>query len=78
MHATVLLDLARWENSHDQVVGGVLIEVFRPFMEESVTDLMRPTAFFGASAQNESVAREFARTARERLDRLVRAITAYR
>jgi hypothetical protein len=78
MHATVLLDLARWESSHDQVVGGVLIEVFRPFMEESVTDLMRPTAFFGASAQNESVAREFARTARERLDRLVRAITAYR
>ena len=76
LYATVLLDLARWEQRNDKVVGGVLIEVFRPFLEGPFSYLQRPTAFFGAAARTESVAQEFAGAARGQLDQVVWAIAA--
>lgn len=77
MHATVLIDLARWEYGDVQVVGGTLISVYRPYPQEPVTQLLRPTAFFGATAQAETVAQEFTKAVRGPLDQLVREITAY-
>lgn len=78
LYATVLLDLARWEDDNDKVVGGILIEVSRPFLEGSLTFLLRPIAFFGAAARKESVAQEVARAAREKLDQLIHPITLYK
>jgi hypothetical protein len=75
MYATVLLDLAHWQGGAAAVVGGTLIEIYRPFPDEAVTHLLRPTAFFGATARAESVAQEFEKAAYGKLDQLVQFIT---
>ena len=78
MCATVLLDLARLQHGSAEVVGGTLIRIFRPFPDDPMVDLLRPTAFFGAAARKESIAQEFDKTARGKLDQLVSAITLYK
>lgn len=78
MHATVLLDLARWKHNSAEVVGGTLIQIVRPFPDDPITDLLRPTTFFGADARKESVAQEFDISARGKLDQLISAITLYK
>jgi hypothetical protein len=78
MHATVLLDLARWQHGNTDVVGGTHIWVLRTFPHDTVTQLLRPTAFFGAAARAESVKQQFAKAAGGPLDQLVREITAYK
>ncbi len=78
MHAIVLLDVARWQHKSAEVVGGTLIQIIRPFPDDPITDVLRPTAFFGADTRKESIAQEFEKSAREKLDQLVSAITLYK
>ena len=78
MHATVLLDVARWQHDSAEVVGGTLIQIIRPFPDDPIVDLFRPTAFFGAAARKESLSQEFDKSARSKLDQLVSAITLYK
>lgn len=75
MYATILLDLAHSPGGGADLVGGTLIEIYRPFPDEAVTHLLRPTAFFGATARAESVAQEFVKVANGKLDQLVQFIT---
>lgn len=77
MYAIVLLDVARWQHDSAEVVGGTLIQIVRPFPDDPITDVLRPTAFFGAAARKETIAQEFERSARDKLDQLVSAITPY-
>jgi hypothetical protein len=78
MHATVLLDLAHWKHGNADVVGGALVRVSRQYLQDTVTQLVRPTAFFGTAARVESVRQEFAKAVSGPLDQLVREITAYK